>query len=650
MQTYHETIQDSSGNIITTATVTVYDGGTGSPSTIYAENETTTLNNPFTVSDTNYDSDGSFWFKANNGTYDIKVVSGGVTDWKKGIVFVDPAESIKADDKTEAVTYTPVAGQTMFIHSTDGGLFKAVTGAAPGTYSDNGGSYCGTQFIPTDGDGSAAWVRVYSGGLRLAWFNITGLTDDTASFLLIAAVGEIIEMDDETIITDSYANTTDITFSGSGTIKLIDAATTHLFAHTGGVIKFIGDFILDGNKSTQTVSASLGPDLISAQAKVISIGKLTLYNGQRYGFKTNTGAANSSFQHIHVSAMDNTGVLLENTDDSDITKITGTNDNLGHLLNIINDSKGNSIGKVSGYTGAANRFAVELLTNNTKATSPRNNIIGDITVDGQNLGGGVSLSGAHNNTVGNIVAIDCPSIGCLEFAQGASDNTVTSVNAENCNRVAITGTASKQVVRNTIGHVSQLNPISAAIGIYFYEAEKCKINSAIVFGADTNHSIRMQNADQCKVSDFHLDGNSTALDGILIDGSSSLNELCDGEIENHLAASRYAIKDTSANINFFRRIKARSNTLFTSIGAATEIEDCQNGDAPLTGSITLTAGTTTTVANTNITARSRITLTPTNSAAASLTGVFVATKTSLTDFRITHSTAAGTETFDYTIT
>jgi hypothetical protein len=86
MQTYHDTIQDAEGNIITIAVVTVYDAGTGTPSNIYAENETTSLNNPFTISDSNYDTDGSFWFKADNGVYDIKVVSGAITDWKKGIV------------------------------------------------------------------------------------------------------------------------------------------------------------------------------------------------------------------------------------------------------------------------------------------------------------------------------------------------------------------------------------------------------------------------------------------------------------------------------------------------------------------------------------------------------------------------------------
>lgn len=86
--------------------------------------------------------------------------------------------------KAEAVAETPENGKMYFVGGTDGGMFKGVTGAAAGTYSDNGGSYCGTQFIPTGGDGSAAWVRVdggYNVGLFYAaeWFGITGSGTET---------------------------------------------------------------------------------------------------------------------------------------------------------------------------------------------------------------------------------------------------------------------------------------------------------------------------------------------------------------------------------------------------------------------------------------------------------------------------------------
>jgi len=59
------------------------------------------------------------------------------------------------------------------------GTFRAVTGAAPGTYVDNGG----TIIVPTGGDGSAAWLRDYSGAVNVRWFGAKGdgVTDDTSA-------------------------------------------------------------------------------------------------------------------------------------------------------------------------------------------------------------------------------------------------------------------------------------------------------------------------------------------------------------------------------------------------------------------------------------------------------------------------------------
>jgi len=89
MQKHHDTIQEDNGDIITTATVTIYDAGTGSPSSIFEDDETTPISNPFTVSDANYADDGSFYFKAANGDYNIKIVNGSNTKWKNGVKLFD---------------------------------------------------------------------------------------------------------------------------------------------------------------------------------------------------------------------------------------------------------------------------------------------------------------------------------------------------------------------------------------------------------------------------------------------------------------------------------------------------------------------------------------------------------------------------------
>ena len=96
-------------------------------------------------------------------------------------VAFDAANTRTATNKAAAVLLTPVANAMLFVGGTDGGWFKGVTGSSG--YSDNGGSYCGTQFIPTGGDGSSAWVRVYDGAISVAWFGAVGdnSTDDQSS-------------------------------------------------------------------------------------------------------------------------------------------------------------------------------------------------------------------------------------------------------------------------------------------------------------------------------------------------------------------------------------------------------------------------------------------------------------------------------------
>lgn len=72
-------------------------------------------------------------------------------------------------------------------------------------------------------------------------------------------------------------------------------------------------------------------------------------------------------------------------------------------------------------------------------------------------------------------------------------------------------------------------------------------------------------------------------------------------------------------------------------------------DDALQGSMTCANATSTTVTNKNIHPYTRVAITATNSGAAGLTGVYVSAKTSNTSFTVTHSSAAGTETFDYVV-
>ena len=75
----------------------------------------------------------------------------------------------------------------MYIESPDGAgnVWVAVTGAAPGTYTNNSASYTGTVLIPTGGDGSSGWLRDYNTGVYPQWFGaaVDNVTDDYTAIL-----------------------------------------------------------------------------------------------------------------------------------------------------------------------------------------------------------------------------------------------------------------------------------------------------------------------------------------------------------------------------------------------------------------------------------------------------------------------------------
>lgn len=93
------------------------------------------------------------------------------------------ATSTVVATKAQALAITPVDGRKIFITSDDGGPFIMKTGAAVGTYNDDGGAFTGTKF--TSGDGSSGVSRYYSGAINVRWFGAKGddVTDDTAAII-----------------------------------------------------------------------------------------------------------------------------------------------------------------------------------------------------------------------------------------------------------------------------------------------------------------------------------------------------------------------------------------------------------------------------------------------------------------------------------
>lgn len=119
----------------------------------------------------------------------VELYSAPVSTERYSVVISGATQSVA--DAAALRTSTPVAGTSVIVLSSDGGLFIAKTGAAPGTYTDNGGVYCGTQVIPTGGDGSAGWVRANTEIINVIQFGSdpTGVGSSTSAFTNATAVG-----------------------------------------------------------------------------------------------------------------------------------------------------------------------------------------------------------------------------------------------------------------------------------------------------------------------------------------------------------------------------------------------------------------------------------------------------------------------------
>lgn len=195
--------------------------------------------------------------------------------------------------KAIAVKLTPRAGMTLWVGGTDGGLFYAVTGAAPGTYADNGGSYCGTVYIPTGGDGSSAWLshRV-TGVIQSRKFGIIGADLQRAIDAAVIDGGGIVQMPIGTIdlSTTSITLYEGVTLIGAGRTFDGNVNTWLTYSGTGNGI------VIDGEWSASTyrryiglrdfgihASAGANAGIYSDFATVFNMERLAIYGAATYG-------------------------------------------------------------------------------------------------------------------------------------------------------------------------------------------------------------------------------------------------------------------------------------------------------------------------------------------------------------------------------
>jgi hypothetical protein len=115
--------------------------------------------------------------QAGNNRKFLSTDGAGLVTWSDAVFVVTNIAALRA--------ITPLSNQNVNVDGYytagdgGGGIFYGVAGAAAGTYVDNGG----TVIVPTGGNGSAAWIRIYSDAIDVKWFGAKGdgVTDDTSA-------------------------------------------------------------------------------------------------------------------------------------------------------------------------------------------------------------------------------------------------------------------------------------------------------------------------------------------------------------------------------------------------------------------------------------------------------------------------------------
>jgi len=176
-----------------------------------------------------------------------------------------PTFASKADAIAWIDLYGIVGGQQFFVTSEDGGSFIGKTGAAAATYADDGGAYCGTQFIPTGGDGSSALVREYSGTADARWFGAANdvATDSAASVALMAASLGYVAFSVGTYLISTSSISVPIIFSYGASLTVATGNTLTIAARIESPRQYIfqgdGDYVLTqsgGGEESRQVHAS----------------------------------------------------------------------------------------------------------------------------------------------------------------------------------------------------------------------------------------------------------------------------------------------------------------------------------------------------------------------------------------------------------
>ncbi len=127
MQKAFGNLQDTSGNAIASASLTVYDAGTTNAATIYGDDGVTAESNPFTIETT-----GKWEFYAADGDYDLLFVKSGYENQTfEDLQLFDRASIVTAMqgltgfDFIQSATPTATAADEWWLDTGDGTIYKS---------------------------------------------------------------------------------------------------------------------------------------------------------------------------------------------------------------------------------------------------------------------------------------------------------------------------------------------------------------------------------------------------------------------------------------------------------------------------------------------------------------------------------------------
>jgi len=210
----YQTFYDSTGAVRASGIVTFYDNKTTDLASIFSDEALTVAqSNPYTL-----DASGRIVGDVKyTGVLTLKIQNSDLSDIRTDddVATIEGSAAITAASKSiaAAISLTSAdAGRKIFITSSDGGEFT-VRYDVSAPYADNGGTYTGTQFIPSGGDGTIGIVRDYSGAFNIVWFGTVGdgAADDTTAIqtAINAADGDMVFLPQPTssyLISASLAN------------------------------------------------------------------------------------------------------------------------------------------------------------------------------------------------------------------------------------------------------------------------------------------------------------------------------------------------------------------------------------------------------------------------------------------------------------